>query len=380
MNEEAVAHVPSDPAPGARRAGPFRPGELPLFIGGRVEQRSSILTWLQGVVDRATSSALLLYGARGTGKTTLAGYLAEQTLDTGWTTVPLRGDIDTTFVGQIAALAQLPPERTTKWTFGIDVKVVSATLEKLGQPESLPLPELVATIVESELNGLMLIVDEAQAAAQVDLAALSAVLEVVADRRQLPVGVALLGTEKLVSVVGPGQGSLGRLHRADHVILPVRQSLAETRDICTGTLVDYPGISAPAIAAIHDDTGGFPHAIQVYGQLAFEAASGDVIDSGHVAAVRDDVLGRLGAQVFQMMWQRQGVRGRRPSTAHDYLLQIANGHTSHSRIAELLDKPPTSLTQPRHDLIARGVLVATRPGEVGFAIPMMAEWVRDRMG
>jgi hypothetical protein len=348
-----------------------------LFIGGRVAERTAIRAWFDRTSDRQTTTALLLYGPRGTGKTTLSGFLAELAAGAGWLTLALRGDTGIPFTAQLAEFADAPRTSAT-WKLGVDVGVVQASVERAlaAAPTDPSLTGVTARLVEQTDNGVLLVVDEAQAAAQRELAGLVAVLEDLADVRGLPVAVAVLGTEKLVGVIGPAGGSLGRLHRSDHVELSVRQTFDETLDICTGTLVDHPGISHAAVAAIHADTGGFPHAVQVFGEAGFARAGGGVIESRHIDAGRDGAYAQLSRQVFQMMWRRQGSRGPAPTRSHEYLGHVAAGERSHTRIAGLIGVEPSSVAGVRQDLIDRGVLVSV-DGELEFGIPLMRRFVAE---
>lgn len=375
MVEGPVPHVPLDLEATSAAPTPFRPGEQPLFIGGRVAQRRAIVEWADRIAARQSTSALLVYGPRGTGKTTLTAFLAEQLGATGWLPVPLRGDLADSLARQVTSLGR--SNVATTWSVGFDLKVLQANVERATVSSGeMTLPEIAAELAGGALNGVVFIVDEAQAAAQGELAALTVVLEDLADARQTPVAVALFGTERLVEVIGPQHGSLGRLHRSEHVELTIGQTAAETSDICTGTLQGHAGISQPAIAAIHADTGGFPHGIQVYGELAYEAADGAVITKAHVEAVRDDAYRRLSQQVFQMMWRRQGSRGPVPMRSREYLRAVADGVRTHAEVSQRLDIRPTSLAQIRHELIARGALVADG-GELRFGIPLMRRFVLE---
>lgn len=393
-----LADLPHEPSP-------FRPGEAPSVVAGRTTLRGHLARLTnEAIAARGSGRATMLIGARGTGKTTLCDWLIEsRAWPAGWVGLFLRGDLRQPLAGQVAAGWRVAsgdqvPRRSAK--VGVQVSLpallsVSAEFAPAvsGAPATLldALRPPLATLAEAG-TGLLVVVDEAQAAPGDQLAEVVHLLEQGQGREGLPVAVLLAGTSRLAHRIHSSgvTGSLGMLTRGERVDLAVGQSGEDTAAMLAATLDQVDArITNEAATAVFERTGGYPHAVQVYGANAYDAAVRRS-DGPPDRVIGADVVGSTERSyrdlqpVLDSFWEREAATGPQPVRAQEYLTAAASltgdgAPATHAAICDRLGVPQTARSRELRQLLDRGVLVRS-DGTIHFAIGDMVRFVLDRSG
>lgn len=382
---------------------PFRPGEAPSVVAGRTTVRGQLARLTnEAIASGGSGRVTMLVGARGTGKTTLCDWLIEsRAWPAGWVGLFLRGDLRQPLAGQVAsgwrvATGERAPRRTTK--VGVQVSLpalLSVSAEFAPTATATPANLLdalrppLATLADAE-TGLLVVVDEAQAAPGDQLAEVVHVLEQGQGREGLPVCVVLAGTNRLTHRVHSSgvTGSLGMLTRGERVDLTVGQSADDTAAMLAATL-DQVGarITNEAATVVFEHTGGYPHAVQVYGTNAYDAAVRRS-DGPPDRVIGNDVAGSAGrsyvelSPVLDSFWEREAATGPQPVRAQEYLSAAAElvdggAFATHAEVCRQLDVPQTARSRELRQLLDRGILVRS-DGAIRFAIGDMVRFALER--
>jgi type II secretory pathway predicted ATPase ExeA len=382
---------------------PFRPGESPSVVAGRTTVRGHVARVVNDVVAGGGSGRVaMLVGARGTGKTTLCDWLIEsRAWAMGWVGLSLRGDLRQGLAGQVATSWRVATgARESKRTTKVGVQVSLPALVSLSAefvPASAATPVTLLDALRRPLEtlrdagtGLLLVVDEAQAAPADQLAEVVQLLEQGHGRESLPIGVVLAGTTRLARrVLSSGvAGSLGMLARGERIDLTVGQSFDDTAAMLAATL-DQVGarITSGAAQAIFERTGGYPHAVQVYGANAYDAAVRRVGGSPD-RVIGDDVTTSIERSYVDLVpalasfWEREAATGPQPVRAQEYLATVAalvadQATATHAIVCDRLGVPQTARSRELGQLVDRGIVVRS-DGVIRLAIGDMVRFALER--
>jgi hypothetical protein len=237
------------------------------------------------------------------------------------------------------------------------------------------LRDLFMAVGEAALEsglGFALILDELQNLSRDDYEALIMALHR-AKQRSLPVAFVGAGLPLVPSLTAeaksyaermfiyPMIGKLASCDAREALILPAEhQSVSWEED---------------AVAQVLAYTEGYPYFIQEYGRRAWDVGDTSRITLRDALAAKALVEADLDESFFE------GRIGRLSDVERAYVVAMASlgdGPQRSSRIAELLQRKPTSLSPVRDALLQSAVIYAPKRGLLAFTVPHCADFVRRR--
>lgn len=341
---------------------PFVSSGIPNHVGGRFTTRQALSDWLHN----SERTPFLIGGIRGSGKTTIASWIFRhaQTIPQPFEVVHLRGDITDPLITQAVKSA----EKSVTSDLSGNLKVIkggrSQTVRTTGP----------TTLLEAFPTETLLVIDEAQALTDSQWTEVAHFLETPGEHSGK---VLLVGTPHLLER-HPPRGTFGLFGRAQNVLLSATQTLAETSDILRGTVIDSPTkFSEEAINLIHEITGGFPTAVQLYGYYSYALCESETITTADVQRATPDVKNRL-ASAFGQMTRRQGNRGRKPELSQAILTQLAHAGASGSTdLAIAVGRDSANAISTPLDRLRENGLIELSDGKWRIAVPMLSEHLRE---
>jgi AAA ATPase domain len=375
---------------------PYTPGfgRRPPVVAGRdalVDDEARVLE----VGPEHPRFCRALLGSRGTGKTVLLDVIGEvASKKLGWAVLHVQALQEESLVG---VLLQRMPEALQPWgrlgrgtrdlqaalSVGVNLGVVSAgaTVERrrnagVVSPAAAFEDALgrVGAFAAAHGTGLLLTVDEAQAAPEEDLSALARALQTVVARRLQPVAVVFSGLPTFRErLAGAGTyasrlpveevGSLDATAARLALVGPAARRHVAWEDEALGLLVRR--------------SAGHPYYLQLFGWHAWEAAQGEAtITLAHARAGLASARAELAGQ-YETTWARLRPQER------DYLAAVAAlasaGSAGIDEVAKALGKEPKQLAVARDRLVhMHGLLEVPERAKLRFTDAEMADWAARR--
>lgn len=360
---------------------PFRPsfGVSPRVLAGR----DGLIDDFDVALDEGPGSpmrSVLVSGARGIGKTVVLGELEDRARSRGW--LVLRLPEGSRLVTELeesvlpALLAEHDPDAVQRRVTGGGISpigsVATEVTDRFPVTESLSrMLARLAQIVGGRGEGLLLTLDEVQAAPPEDLARLaSAYQHLVRDEQEVAMAAAGLpvGIDALLE-----QRGTTFLRRAERIHLePLSDD--QVADAAVATVRDAGRvISQEAVAELVRITHGYPYLLQLVGYHAWRAAGEDeVITVSDVRSTLPVVVERMGRLVHA-----PALRGVPPGQ-RAYLQAMAedDGPSATGAIAERLGVTKGHQNVQRTRLIERELIVPAGHGLVDYALPYLREHLR----
>jgi hypothetical protein len=378
-----------------RQANPYRPGfnQAPTVLAGRGDVLDAAREALEvAAIDGRTPRPLVVVGSRGLGKTVLLGEIGEiAATEHGWPTVYVEVRPDVVFTAQLIERVEAvtealrDPARDRRFmvqTFsgkaavaGVGAEISVVRRNQPGAPNDLGLERALlaaCTAATERGTGVVVAIDETQAARRRDLGELAAVLQQhVPDNWPLVVVVAGLPSvrdvERSVTYLERGEWhELGMLERADTLLALTGPAQAAGRPLDTA-----------AAGILADASGGYPYAVQVMGHHAWRASHGAArVTVRHATDALPRAERDLAAGLYAGRWEGASPKER------DYLRAVASFLESGDKatsgaVAARLGSTTRDLSYLRDRLLKKGTLVASG-GELTFPVPGMAAWVAGR--
>lgn len=367
---------------------PFHPtfGRSPAVIGGRdIELDSFELALAEGPGNPWRTA--LISGTRGIGKTVLLNEFEEGAQQLGW--IVLRAHIGSEMISELTdvtiprALATIDsaPTDTGRHLTGISIAGIGGFRTELSNTQPEPGRNLLSQLQDLSAllmpqgSGILLTLDEVQSA---DPAQLNEIAHAIQDLNRDDAEIAFVaaglpsGIEDLLQLEGATF-----LRRAERVSLG-RLDAATTKDIIHRTAqLGERAMTEEAVELAAELSHGYPYLIQTIGSVAWakaRLANSDTITAEHVSDAAAESIRRIGLQVHAPSLRNV------PPRQIDFLKKMArispDGQpVATNAIAEAMGRKPSGVSQLRHDLIYRELIVPASTGYVEFTLPYFADYL-----
>ncbi|MCY3559588.1 MAG: ATP-binding protein [bacterium] len=382
---------------------PYAPGagQRPPELAGRAAELAGFDVTLQRLAAGRADRGVVLTGLRGVGKTVLLEEFRSAAERLGWVSAfveadpgkPFRLPVARALTGSLRAASlrhrssarlrnALRAFRSFSLTASLDGSVgIGIDLEPLGgRADSgdleLDLSELLVDLGEaaSEFGaGMLLLVDEMQELRRADLAALAGATHR-ANRLGLPVAVCGAGLPNLPTLLTAAKTYSERLfaYRQIGALAEAAAEEALRRPAAALGVTWQVGALDRAVRS----AGGYPYFLQVLGKMIWDTAPpGEVISAaaaeGGIEAARVD----LRESFYGPRWERA------TPVQHTYLMAMAaeadtDGTVPSRAVADRLGKSQKELSTTREKLIRQGLIYPAGRGQVAYALPGMADFIR----
>ncbi|AXK44247.1 AAA family ATPase [Brachybacterium saurashtrense] len=371
---------PSTPSPSTPSANPFTPGFglTPTILAGRDVALEEFTAALAGSVPEAR--AILISGARGSGKTVLLSEFRELALEAGWTDLRMHTSstslIDELRGQAIAHLRQMDPEAVTSRLTSARVSSFAASRDVVerydGEGEAVTtVLDRLAQLADEDGGGLLITLDELQSA---DRDQLHALTQHVQD---------LIGSGHAVAFLAAGvRPGVDALLAHERTTFLRRAHRIEVGSVDVGTaaeairmtIADTDRSITPEAAVLAGEISqGYPYLIQLVGSKAWQ-------NSGDAATIEiEDVRGAREAVIAAMIKNVHGPALRGLSARkREYLRAMLEdeGPSAVGDIAERMGIDPRNQSTYRERLIEEELIRPAGRGFVEFALPYLDEALR----
>lgn len=381
---------------------PYTPGQVPRILAGRVEEMRRI----EGLLARVLSFGelggplLVFHAPRGIGKTSLLRAGQRRAVESGFVTAWVACSRQQPVLAEIAHSVARALERAdavpagaagTRWRgqlerLTVEVGVPGAKVQaQVGRREAAAPPQAAIGMLESLLHdaatavrerggtGLLLLLDELHAASADEMAVLlNALQNLDGERADNPLATVAAGLpvtpEALTRAATFGE-------RSTYVSLDVL-----SRDDARAALVEPAaaedvGWTDPALAAIVDESRGYPYLLQLLGSTTWDAASPGRGDRLTLTAVKRG-LPVARDQLTAMHRARWGAASPLEQRFIAAMAAAGEGNVTRAAIAAGMGVDSRAISVPRERLIEKGVIEPVGHGLVRFTLPGFGAFVR----
>ncbi|WP_346966078.1 ATP-binding protein [Bifidobacterium angulatum] len=366
-----------------RKMNPFKPtagGEPPLLIG-----RERVVRDFDKGLDNgvgAPGRIMLITGARGTGKTVMLTVLGDKARAHKWDVIEETASdgLCERLVSELCSKDSL----IDKLTFAPSITIAGASVS-LGEAELSPkrMPETLRKAMSARLDalekrdaGLMISIDETQAASRADLIAIAtAIQHQIREKRN--VSIVFAGLPQMISDLFDDEviTFLRRAHTnvlANVPIDEVKESFAQTFED-SGMSLDTSLVEKAAVA-----TAGYPYMIQLVGYYIWDAAdarestviSKEDVDEG-IREARVDLDNAVCVPELHGLSKND--------KAYLEAMAVSDGPSGTSEVAKRMGRSAKYAATYRKRLLDAYVIRQTDRGEVDFAVPFLREYLRGHM-
>lgn len=366
-----------------RKMNPFKPtagGEPPLLIG-----RERVVRDFDKGLDNgvgAPGRIMLITGAMGTGKTVMLTVLGDKARAHKWDVIEETASdgLCERLVSELCSKDSL----IDKLTFAPSITIAGASVS-LGEAELSPkrMPETLRKAMSARLDalekrdaGLMISIDETQAASRADLIAIAtAIQHQIREKRN--VSIVFAGLPQMISDLFDDE-VITFLRRARTNVLAnvpideVKESFAQTFED-SGMSLDTSLVEKAAVA-----TAGYPYMIQLVGYYIWDAAdarestviSKEDVDEG-IREARVDLDNAVCVPELHGLSKND--------KAYLEAMAVSDGPSGTSEVAKRMGRSAKYAATYRKRLLDAYVIRQTDRGEVDFAVPFLREYLRGHM-
>lgn len=389
---------------------PFAPGagQRPPELAGRDREADAFEVVLERVARGRPERSLVLTGLRGVGKTVLLSELRSMALRHGWGAgkIEARPDADLRrplsaalhrAVRDIAVRHRAPdrveevlavlkafalksnPEGTKlreRWQPGIDVPPANGRADS-GDIE-IDLVELLTDVAELAGDvgtGIALLIDEMQDVRPEDVSALCAACHEL-SQSGAPLVVVGAGLPHLPTVLSACKSYSERLFRYVRIDRLVRSDADKA--VVAPIEREEAGITSQALDELFSISGGYPYFVQAYGKAAWDAAPRDAISDSDVRLAAPEAESELAVGFFGSRYERATPAEREYLCAMAEVVEGTDEPAGTSRVAEYLERKPSSLSPARDSLIKKGLVYSAERGQIAFTVPHFGRYLRSQ--
>lgn len=395
----------------------YSPGAGHLPEDDRLPGREHIIdswrTMLAGLSAKGRPRArdLVLTGHRGVGKTVTMKACLNACEKAGYARLEFQATPDTTLAAALASAAEAYAANTADtWTKAArllsrlsgSIGLGPVSLEVANAPDSAPagdraadpynasaIARAVADLARAEQRrndgrgGVVIAIDELQAAAPADIRTIGAILNhlnnFASDAPVAFIAAGLPNTSK--EMIGPLNKQEPKPRISNPSRLFVFEELsAHLKPTDTERALREPAQehgcdwTPEAVAVVTAETGGYPAHLQALAAATWTRAAGPLVEANDVETAVPDARAEIARMYFDDRWAVLGPVQRAYITA----LALAGGEAQSGKIAAMLGRKTTGLSETRESLIDKGEIFAPRDGWVALAQPMIATYAPFR--
>jgi hypothetical protein len=383
---------------------PYAPGAgtFPAELAGRGDLIVRAAIALDRIRLRRAARSLIFHGLRGAGKTVLLNKIRQDAEGRGfscvWIEAPedrslpailapaLRATLIRLSAGEamraglknaLSALTGFVAAMKIKYN---DIEVTMDHEPQKGVADSgdleHDLADLFARVGAAALEhgtAVVLFIDELQYVKEDQLSALIAALHR-AGHDQLPLTMLAAGLPQLVGKTGRAKSYAERLFEFVHV--DSLDADAARDALCIPAEREGVTYDAEAIAAIQDQTKGYPYFLQEWGKHAWNIAEASPIKSEHASRATAVALAELDSSFFRVRFDRLTPAEKRYLRA---MAELGPGPHRSGDVAHLLNKKVTTVAPTRNNLISKGMIFSPSHGDTAFTVPLFDGFMKRIM-
>ena len=383
---------------------PYAPGAgtPPPELAGRDDIRESARIALERTKIGRPTKSMMMVGLRGVGKTVLLDLMREQAEASGIYALrieaPENRSLPAIIVPQLrVALLKLSNKQAAKqlaqralrglagFVGALKVKYQDIEVGLDFEPESgladngdleidlQALFEVVGAAAKADATCVALFVDELQYVQENELAALITALHRMAQRK-LPVVMVGAGLPQVRGRMGQAKSYAERLFEFP-AIGPLSPEDAK-RAIAKPAKDEGVEIEPPALDAIVSQTQCYPYFLQEWGKHVWDAAERTPITAANVEVASQQTIAALDQSFFSVRFDRLTPAEKRYMRA---MAQLGAGPHRSGDIANILNRPVSSLAPTRNQLINKGMIWSPSHGDTAFTVPMFDPFMQRIM-
>lgn len=383
---------------------PYAPGAgtPPPELAGRDDIRESARIALERTKIGRPTKSMMMVGLRGVGKTVLLDLMREQAEASGIYALrieaPENRSLPAIIVPQLrVALLRLSNKQAAKqlaqralrglagFVGALKVKYQDIEVGLDFEPESgladngdleidlQALFEVVGAAAKADATCVALFVDELQYVQDNELAALITALHRMAQRK-LPVVMVGAGLPQVRGRIGQAKSYAERLFEFP-AIGPLSPEDAK-RAIAKPAKDEGVEIEPPALDAIVSQTQCYPYFLQEWGKHVWDAAERTPITAANVEVASQQAIAALDQSFFSVRFDRLTPAEKRYMRA---MAQLGAGPHRSGDIANILNRPVSSLAPTRNQLINKGMIWSPSHGDTAFTVPMFDQFMQRIM-
>lgn len=327
---------------------------------------------------------LVISGLRGIGKTALVNELGDLAKQQGWLILRVhatdREPITTLVESTIPTLLEQhspPAKRTITGATIAGIGAIQTTINESNRPVPTLNSQLRALteLLEPHGTGVVISIDEVQHTNPDDLAVIAtAYQDLIRDGIDISFIVAGLNQGVDVLLQHPGTTFIRRGLRVELnplTLAEAQHAIRETAGDSAVTMSDDAAIAAAQFAQ------GHPYLLQLIGSLSWAHARShhnEVILPEHVDQMKATAISSLGMQVHQPELKYLTQAETAFVEAMAKVMDDAN-QAMLNKVAEVLAKPVTSLSDVRAKLLRKEVIAVSAHGKLSFRLPYFKEYL-----
>ena len=228
--------------------------------------------------------------------------------------------------------------------------------------------EVVGAAAKADATCVALFVDELQYVKENELAALITALHRMAQRR-LPVVMVGAGLPQVRGRMGQAKSYAERLFEFP-AIGPLSPEDAK-RAIAKPAKDEGVEIEPLALDAIVSQTQCYPYFLQEWGKHVWDVAERTPITAANVEVASQQTIAALDQSFFSVRFDRLTPAEKRYMRA---MAQLGAGPHRSGDIANILNRPVSSLAPTRNQLINKGMIWSPSHGDTAFTVPMFDQF------
>lgn len=380
---------------------PFAPGAgtPPPELAGRDQLRQEVRVAIERIRQGRPAKSVLMVGLRGVGKTVLLDRIRDDAEAGGVHTLRIEAPENRSLPAILApqlrqALLRLSRHAQAKALatralralagFAGSLKVKYGDIEVGFDFDPEPgladngdlehdlqaLLDVAGQAAKSADSALAIFIDELQYVGEAELEALITALHRTAQR-QLPVVLVGAGLPQLRGHMGRAKSYAERLFNFPE-IGPLSEADVD-RALASPVRALGVDITPAALREIFQATKGYPYFVQEWGKHAWDVADASPINELDVSAASVTAIAALDESFFRVRFDRLTPAEKRYLRA---MAELGPGPHRSGDIADVLNRPVTSLGPIRSQLISKGMIWSPYHGDTAFTVPLFDEFMR----